>query len=224
MDEDRKQLLLKMYDQMFNDINTHIMVVWQSVAVLIGAFAVFALTEKKVVTLDVAVSLILLLCGWLIAHLYDAAYWYNRNLAIIANIEKQFLGKQDLREIHYYFGTHRPQNKMITHLRIQYALGVGVASIVLLFHFLTSVWPLSMSFHDFRLARSLPYGLLLVEVLYLYELATRCERKYEEFIQNSPGSTIDTSEISYGEGHGFSVRSVKKVSRTLRSFLSLLSG
>lgn len=42
----REDLLLKMYDQMFNDINRHIMVVWQSVGVLVGAFAVFALVEK----------------------------------------------------------------------------------------------------------------------------------------------------------------------------------
>ena len=39
----------------------HIMVVWQSVAVLIGAFAIFALVEKHIINLDVAVSIIALL-------------------------------------------------------------------------------------------------------------------------------------------------------------------
>ena len=46
MEDDRKEFLLKMYDQMFNDINTHILVVWQSVGVVVGAFAVFALARK----------------------------------------------------------------------------------------------------------------------------------------------------------------------------------
>ena len=122
----REDLLLKMYDQMFNDINRHIMVVWQSVGVLVGAFAVFALVEKNVVPLDFAVCIVLLLALWLMAHLFDAAYWYNRNLVIIANIERQFLRKEDLKEIHYYFGSHRPKNKMIYHLRIQMTLGIAL--------------------------------------------------------------------------------------------------
>src|SRR5690348_12295057 len=89
--KNREEFLMRVYDQMFNDIDTHILVVWQSVGVLVGAFAIFALTEKQVITLDVAASLIILIAAWLIGHLYDASYWYNRNLVIIANIERQFL-------------------------------------------------------------------------------------------------------------------------------------
>ncbi len=103
----RDEFLLHMYDQMFNDINTHILVVWQSVGVLVGAFAIFALTEKQIITLDIAAALIVLLAAWLIGHIYDASYWYNRNLVIIANIERQFLAAADLKEVHYYFGKHR---------------------------------------------------------------------------------------------------------------------
>ena len=202
--DDRKELLFKMYDQMFNDIDTHILVVWQSVTVLVGAFAIFALTEKKIISLDVTVSLILLLCGWLLAHIQDAGYWYNRNLAIIANIEKQYLDPSDQRAVHYYFGKHRADNKMITHLRIQYALGIGIGVIVLAFHFLTEVSPhFSTSFRDFKIAPAMPYGMTIAVALYLWNLAARCERKYEEFLENSPGKEIDTTGINYGEGHGY---------------------
>ena len=45
-DHGRQELLLKMYDQLFNDINTHIIVVWQSVGVVVCAFALLALVEK----------------------------------------------------------------------------------------------------------------------------------------------------------------------------------
>ena len=124
MNDRRDEFLVEMYRQMFNDINRHIMVVWQSVGVVVGAFAIFALVEKNIISVDIATSIIILLCGWLFAHLVDSGYWYNRNLAIIANVERQFLNKSDLRDIHYYFGKHRPNNKMITHLRIQQALGV----------------------------------------------------------------------------------------------------
>jgi hypothetical protein len=99
----RQEFLLKMYDQLFNDINRHILVVWQSVGVLLSAFAVFALAEKGILPVDYGVTLMMLLVGWLFAHLADASYWYNRNNAMIANIEKQFLLPSDLRDIHYYF-------------------------------------------------------------------------------------------------------------------------
>ena len=96
--DNREEFLVEMYKQMFNDINRHIMVVWQSVGVLISAFAIFALVEKNVISSDIATSIIILLCAWLYAHLVDSGYWYNRNLAIIANIERQFLKKEDLRD------------------------------------------------------------------------------------------------------------------------------
>ena len=103
----RSDFLIAMYAQLMNDINRHIVVVWQSVGVLFGAFAVFALVEKKVISLDIAASLIVILCAWVIAHVYDAGYWYNRNLVIIANIERQFLRRSDLHDIHYYFGEQK---------------------------------------------------------------------------------------------------------------------
>ncbi|WP_445621515.1 hypothetical protein ACUN8C_06980 [Kushneria sp. Sum13] len=199
----REEFLLKMYDQMFNDINRHIMVVWQSVGVLVGAFAIFALVEKKVISLDIAASIILLLSAWLVAHLFDAAYWYNRNLAIIANIERQFLMKSDLKDIHYYFGSHRQKNKMIEHLRIQLALGSALAGIVLIYHFFDRVVPgLSSSISNFEPARSLPYIVIVAAVVYLRALKVATAEKYQEFIENSPGVDVDTSGVNYGKGHG----------------------
>src|SRR5829696_2585314 len=76
----------------------------------------------------------------LIAHVYDAGYWYNRNLVIIANIERQFLRPEDQRNIHFYFGSHRANNKMMMHLRIQFWLGIGIAGLVLFYHFTMRVW------------------------------------------------------------------------------------
>lgn len=199
----REKLLLHMYDQMFNDINRHIVVVWQSVGVLVGAFAIFTLIEKQVISFDIACSLIILIAGWSLAHHLDASYWYNRNLAIIANIEKQFLTSSDLKDIHYYFGSHRP-NKMIAHLRIQVLLAVGIAAIILLYHFYERVWsgfnqPLS-AFDPLRL---LPYIASCVIGIILLRLISLRNRTYKEFIRNSPGLSINTSGIVYGEGHGF---------------------
>jgi len=201
--DDRKQFLIHMYDQMFNDINTHILVVWQSVGVLVGAFAILALVEKQVVPIDIAATLIVLICAWLTAHLYDASYWYNRNLAIIVNIERQFLAQGDLANIHYYFGVHRP-NKMITHLRIQFYLALGIAAIVLLSHALTRLGPsIICQPGDIEPLALLPYFTLVVSLAVVLFIRGHRNRSYAEFLKNSPGQLIDASRIQYGEGHGF---------------------
>jgi hypothetical protein len=202
--EKRAELLLHMYDQMFNDIDTHILVVWQSIATLIAGFAVLALTEKNVISIDLAIALLVLVCAWQIAHLYDAGYWYNRNLAIIANIEKLFLTSADLKDVHYYFGSHRPMNPMITHLRIQYFLGMGIAILVMAFHFLTRVWPgFGEPMNDFEPTRTLPYAVALVGIYYLWKLRNQRNKSYAEFLKNSPGIKVDTKGIEYGVGHGY---------------------
>lgn len=199
----RQEFLLEMYKQMMADINRHIMVVWQSVGVLIGALAVFSLVEKNVISLDIAAALIVLLCGWLTAHLLDAGYWYNRNLVIIANIERQFLVEADLKEIHYYFGKHRVKNRMIMHLRIQMALGVGLSALVVLFHFFERVAPgFSAPISNFELRRALPYLIVVCVVIYVRFVNRHRDESYEEFIRNSPGKSIDTTGIAYRRGHG----------------------
>ncbi len=199
----RKELLIKMYEQMLNDINRHIMVVWQSIGVLIGAFAIFALVEKNIVSLDLATAIILLLSSWLIAHLLDASYWYNRNLVIIANIERQFLLQDDLKNIHCYFGEHRKKNKMIDHLRIQFALGVTLAALVLTYHFFERVAPgFSAPLGNFDPTRALPYLLSGASAWYLFRFKNKTKDKYDMFLKNSPGIPINISEIDYSIGHG----------------------
>lgn len=200
--QDRKEFLTHMYDQMFNDINRHILVVWQSVGVVIGAFALIGLAGRAILPLDVAVGLIALIGLWLLAHLEDAGYWYNRNLAIIANIERQFLVKADLQNIHYYFGKHRGKNAMLTHLKIQYLFGIGIIFLVLLYHFLTRVVPgLGEPWASFEPLRCLPYFIVVVGAIVVLRLHSKMKKKYAEFIQNSPGIDVDTKGIVYDEGH-----------------------
>jgi hypothetical protein len=201
--QERKEFLFKMYDQMFNDIDRHIMVVWQSIGVLLGGAAIFALVEKQIITIDLACAIFIVLAGWSVAHCLEAGYWYNRNLAIIANIERQFLRVSDLRDIHYYFGKHRPKNKLLDQLWFQIVLSILISAILLGFHFTTRVRPgLSAPLSNFELLRALPYITLLVVVGLIVWEVVRLNRKYAEFMRNSPGIQVDTQGIDYGIGHG----------------------
>jgi hypothetical protein len=199
----RQDFLFKMYDQLFADIDQHILVVWQSVGVLFGGVAIFALVEKQVITLDFACAIFVVLAGWSIAHSIQAGYWYNRNLAIIANIERQFLRPTDLREVHYYFGAHRPKNKLLDQLWLQIILATLITAIFLCLHFVTRVQPgLNAPLSHFEWQRALPYMVLIIVALLLKWETRRANRKYAEFIRNSPGLQVDTTQIEYGIGHG----------------------
>ena len=204
-DSERRELLLHMYDQMFNDINRHINIIWQPITVLVGSAALLAAGTKEIISIDIAEALILLLVGWLLALLYDSSYWYNRNLVIIANIERQFLKQSDLHDIHYYFGRHRAKQSMLTHIRIQLYLGFGVGALVLLHHVLSEILKMCPCVSSppipFRWEVILPYVAAVGAFVYARHVRSRRIASYEEFLKNSPGIEIDTTGIDYGTGH-----------------------
>jgi hypothetical protein len=197
----RSDFLIAMYNQLMNDINRHIIVVWQSVGVLFGAFAVFALVEKHVISIDIAATAIVLLCTWVVAHVYDASYWYNRNLVIIANIERQFLRQTDLKEIHYYFSEHRRAGSMITHLELQKWLAIAVAGLVLGVHLMTVLIPAICDAKRFNAPLVLPWVFTCVGLLFWRHSHKKAIDRYQTFLRNSPGKAIDASGIAHGPGH-----------------------
>ena len=198
--ERRDKFLIHMYDQMFNDINRHITIVWQPIAVIFSSFALFAAGVTDKIPIDFAITFIVLLIGWFISILYDSSYWYNRNLVIIANIERQFLRVSDKHDIHYYFTKHRSSQTMLTHLRINWCLGSAIGILVLLYHLIYEII-LRPCTSQFRLESICPYvtaGIVLIFVLYW-----RRHRRisYEKFLKNSPGIEVDSTGIEFGVGH-----------------------
>lgn len=204
MDNNRKEFLVKIYEQMYNDIDRHHKIVWETMGVLIGAFAVLALVEKNVVSIDVACGLIILLSSWVLSHVYDSNYWYNRNLVIIANIERQFLVKEDLKSIHYYFGKHRSKNAIQTSLKIQNYFCSAVILLFLIYHFSRSIYPgfeIELTYENFQTEKLIPYIALIMGISFVLWLRKKRIKDYTEFIANSPGIEVDTTGINFGTGH-----------------------
>ena len=184
----RNQFLIEMYKAMWDNVNRHIGVIWSSVTVLFGAFAALGLVEKNVLPIDLAVALVVTVSMWHLGHIYDASYWVNRNLLIVRNIERQFLTKRDVREIHYYFGREPRQDKMIEHFRVQFSLGISVPILMLLYHFSKRGMPGSRTAEElFKLA---PYAILVVGLILVAILRHKHKTSYQRLRENSPGREI----------------------------------
>jgi hypothetical protein len=123
-------------------------------------------------------------------------------LVIIANIERQFLRTDDLKDIQYYFGKHRKKSAMLTHLKIQYFLGMAIGTLFLVYHFMLRVLPgIHEPIRNFEFIRSLPYVLTFAAIAFLWWLRDNRIESYKEFLDNSPGINVDTTGIAYGVGH-----------------------
>lgn len=200
---DRSDFLLRMYEQMFRDIAQAYTVVWQSAATVFASFAAIALAANGILPFDLAVAVVLLVLVWFGLNVIECAYWYNRNICIIANIEKQFLLASDLKDVQYYFGSHRPDNKTISHLRNQNFLACGLGVLIVGYHFLVRVLPgVTAAGGVFEPMRTIPYIVAVVGLWYLARRQAKRDEAYREFLTNSPGASVDTTGVSYGVGHG----------------------
>jgi len=136
---------------------------------------------------------------------HDSNYWYNRNLVIISNIERQFLHQTDLNDIHYYFGKHRNVNSIQTSLKIQLYLVWGIVAAFSIYHFFNRILPvfkLGFNYVAIDWLRCLPYVLgILFYLFVIVWIKKKRQKDYLEMLDNSPGISVDTTEIKYGGGH-----------------------
>jgi hypothetical protein len=192
----RDQFLLAMYGEMWGNINRHILVIWQSVTALLGAFAALALIQKGVISLDFACGLLVLICAWVVAHVIDANYWFARNQLIITNIERQFLNANDEKLIHPYFLEHR-QRVTLDHLSIQCALAAGVFLLIIGWHFCARVLPiLRTPWTGSDWSRSLPYVVSVLSAGGLFWLRHKHKDSYAQLLARSPGLTVAQSRAA----------------------------
>jgi hypothetical protein len=191
--ERRDGFLRQMYSEMWNNINRHLTVTWQAVGVLAGGFAVFfGLAERQAISIDVAAALMVLIAAWQLCHVYDANTWFNRNLGIISNIERQFLTKRDEKEIEFYFTEpHRKPGNLVGHLKVQRGFGFGVVALVLGIHFATRVLPgIHSPWSNFEPLRGVPYLTAAISVWWVMTDRTQQIDRQKEFVTRSPGTAV----------------------------------
>lgn len=188
MEAPRTEFLLEMYRRTSNHLNRHVLLLWQSVALLGGAYAAFAFQEKNVISIHLATAIALLLCGWFCANVFDAYGWFDRNLVIITNLERLFLDRQDATHVHFFFLQHRKPENMVQHFWIQLLFGAMIALLVALVHFFKHVLPsFSIPNGVFAPELALPYAVLIVSIGFCWWVYYRVVKKAKELRAESPG-------------------------------------
>jgi len=178
---DRAEVLLVMYRAMWDNVNRHIVVVWQAMTPLLAALAGEYLANQQLISRDLAAAAVLVVCAWVLAHILDASAWCNRNLLIIANIERELLPEEDAHKIHPYFLKAR-QASMLEHLRIQFFLGCLVATFILVQHALLQLIP-SLRQDQFFPTETIPYGVALGAALVLGMLRRHFRKQYDRLLR-----------------------------------------
>jgi hypothetical protein len=188
----RDDFLKQMYSEMWGNINRHLTVSWQAVGVLAGAFAVFfGLAERQAISIDIAAAVMILITAWQVCHVYDANTWFNRNLGIITNIERQFFTKRDEKEIEFYFTKHREPGKLVGHLRVQFVFGCGTLALVMGIHFVTRVLPgIHSPWSNFEPLRAVPYVAAAICVWWVAGERKKQIDRQKEFVKRSPGAAV----------------------------------
>jgi len=205
MDE-RKEFLLHLFDKVWDDIGSTIKVIWQSIVILLGVIATIIFTKANIVPITTTYTIAMIAIAWILAHVENAAYWFNRNLVIIANIERQFLNEDDSEQIHFYFTAHRPA-KMVPHFQLQYWFLIMMALCLLLYYSTAKLLPFFKKFPNPSISHYIfssvyfPYITAMIGILFICYFRNKNIEKYNEFKKLSPGKPF-TKKIAYVHGHG----------------------
>ena len=194
MDLDKRdQFLIAMYSELWGNINRSITVSWQAIAVLAGSVATLKLVGDGGMLADFTVALLAVVVTWQMCHVFDSNSWFSRNQGIISNIERQFLVKDDVKEILPYFAmAHRPPDRLLHHFRLHSLLGVGVMFIALLYHFVLRVVPgFGLSCKYFDPLRALPYIVTFICLFYGSNFRSELRANLNDFNDLSPGKELD---------------------------------
>lgn len=186
MDE-RKQFLLKMYDQMWNNISRHINLTGQCVGAVVGSSVLIYFSQSTPQWMDIACSLIYCIWAWLINQIYDSNNWCNRNMAIVSNIERQFLTKSDETEIHCFISGPFKAEHVLQNFKTQVALSISIVSIVGVVHFTQRVFPWLSGKTPFEILVLLPIIFFFAFFVSLFIIRRVTFNKQKEFLETSPG-------------------------------------
>jgi len=181
----KREFLINIYNQAFNNINRHITIVWQSVSILVASFVSIVFTEKYEVSIYLSYMILSFYITWMMAHLYDSNHWYTRNIHIVTNIERYFLKKKDKKNLHFFFTKHLKPRHVADTFQIQ-------------IYFARAIWVVSYFYVNYKASLKADINFFFISTLltfFCYFLVhlqrKKNEQNIKELIEKSPGKTIN---------------------------------
>lgn len=93
--EKRDQFLLHLYDNLWDSIDRSELGVWQFVGLNAALFTIIALIYTEKLSTEVAGAFGMIIVFWGMNIVINAGWWFNHNLNIIRNIEREFFDPAD---------------------------------------------------------------------------------------------------------------------------------
>lgn len=195
--ENRKEFLKSSCDLLNKSVYDHYKFSWELAILFISSLAIFIKHgDGDVIVIDFITTICLSIAMWAIANIYESNFWYRRNYAISANIERQFLYQEDEKEIHHYFKKHSNKYSVIDSLKINLVIVIFISVILLIYHFVYRILPYCTDSNGVQNCTCftifLPY--LSIAVLYcclVQPTKVKRENDYDNFIEKSPGINFD---------------------------------
>ena len=110
--KNRHEFILQYYNMAVQDLDRHLKIGWQTIAVVAGAIATLSLGEQGPLPIFVSISAALIVLFWGLQNVIDSNYWSLRAIGFLANVESVYFAKTDQTYFNHYAGEHPPYHLM----------------------------------------------------------------------------------------------------------------
>lgn len=206
---DRHDFVLHYYDMAVRDLERHLGIGWQTLAVVAGAIVSLSLGEKGELPDPVAVSTAVAVCLWGMLNIIDSNFWAARAIGFLANVEAAYLTAEDRRMLNPYVGKH-PPFKLMNSLLYQFYVAIAFLCVSIVYYFhkifrsagysLSGVLSLKRSNSSWEiLFWYVPLLVAIVGVNLVIAAHRRRTEDYLYFVEESPGPGLLQSLASSQE-------------------------
>ncbi len=131
--ERRHQFTLQYYNMAVRDLERHLGIGWQTIALVAGAAASWSLGYGGKLPLPIAVASAIAVGFWGLLNILDSNYWAARAIGFLANVESIYLYVDDAKTYNPYAGKHPPL-KLLDSLKYQAYVAIAFILFSLVFY------------------------------------------------------------------------------------------
>lgn len=182
----RHDFILHYYNMAVKDLDRHLLIGWQTIAVVAGAAASLSLGYKGDLPVPIAVVVTVVVLCWGMLNIIDANFWALRAIAFLANVEAVYFRESDRQFFNPYAGKH-PRYELLRTLAYQAWLILALLAVAVVFAIWSGLDYGSVTEPRDVLLWSLSLWFLLGGIWVIFTSWRRQLGGYRRFVKDSPG-------------------------------------